>query len=95
VKEENLDLVFIPSSFQSQQVLLESGLKLSTLTETPILDIVFDGADEIDCHLDCIKGGGGCLTLEKINASCSKKLVIIADHSKLSSVLGEKVSLLF
>lgn len=44
------------------------------------LDYVFDGADEVDADLNLIKGGGGCLTQEKIVASCTKNLIILADH---------------
>lgn len=44
------------------------------------LDYVFDGADEVDADLNLIKGGGGCLTQEKIVASCAKNLIILADH---------------
>ena len=43
------------------------------------LDVAIDGADEVDSKLNLIKGGGGCLTQEKIVASCAKKLIIIAD----------------
>jgi len=45
------------------------------------IDIDIDGADEVDEHLNLIKGGGGCLTQEKIVASCSKQFVVIADHT--------------
>lgn len=44
------------------------------------LDYVFDGADEVDADLNLIKGGGGCLTQEKIVASCTNNLIILADH---------------
>ena len=44
------------------------------------LDVAIDGADEVDSDLSCIKGGGGCLTQEKIVASCAKYLAIIADY---------------
>ncbi|KAK2150415.1 hypothetical protein LSH36_406g02001 [Paralvinella palmiformis] len=47
-----------------------------------------DGADEVDLNIDLIKGGGGCLTQEKIVASCAKKLVIVADYRKASDKLG-------
>ena len=43
------------------------------------LDVAIDGADEVDDHLNCIKGGGGCLTQEKIVASCAAKFALIAD----------------
>ena len=43
------------------------------------LDVAIDGADEVDEQLTCIKGGGGCLTQEKIVASCAKDFIVIAD----------------
>lgn len=52
------------------------------------LDYAFDGADEVDEDLTLIKGGGGCLTQEKIVASCSKNLIIIADHRYSFFALG-------
>lgn len=44
------------------------------------LDVVIDGADEVDLMLNCIKGGGGCQLQEKIVASCGNKFVVIADY---------------
>ena len=53
------------------------------------MDVAIDGADEVDTEGNCIKGGGGCLTQEKIVASCAKTFVIIADLSKNSQKLGD------
>src|SRR5579883_2178136 len=55
------------------------GIKLTTLDETPELDLTVDGADEIAPDLTLIKGGGGALLREKIVASASAKMVVIAD----------------
>lgn len=65
-------------------------MRLTDLEARPQLDIAFDGADEVDSGLNLIKGGGGCLTQEKIVASAAKKLVIIADYTKNSQQLGQK-----
>lgn len=65
------------------------GLVLSDLEENSKLDVAFDGADEVDSTLCLIKGGGGCLTQEKIVASASDKLFIVADYSKRSAFLGQ------
>lgn len=62
---------------------------MSDLEETPSLDIAFDGADEVDSQLTLIKGGGGCLTQEKIVASAAKKLIIVGDYTKRVDSLGE------
>ena len=88
-KENNLNLKCIPSSFQSYQLIIENGLNLVSLDQYPEIDLDLDGADEIDKDLNLIKGGGGCLVQEKIIASNSKKLVIIADFRKVSEKLGE------
>lgn len=65
------------------------GIKLSTLDETPRLDIAVDGADEISPSLELIKGGGGALLREKIVASAAERMVVIADASKMVPVLGK------
>ncbi|MBD3194981.1 MAG: ribose 5-phosphate isomerase A [Candidatus Lokiarchaeota archaeon] len=88
-REQNLNLKCIPTSFQSYQLIVENGLTLVSLDQYPEIDLDIDGADEIDSNLNLIKGGGGCLVQEKIIASNSKKLVIIADFRKYSKLLGE------
>ena len=89
-KEKDLNLKCIPTSFQSYQLIVENGLKLVALVQYPEIDLDIDGADEIEEDLNLIKRGGGCLVQEKIVASNSKKLVIIADFRKNSKKLGEK-----
>lgn len=89
VKEKRLNIKCISTSFQSYQLVINSGLILVSLDQYPELDLDIDGADEIDEQLNLIKGGGGCLVQEKIIASNSKKLVIIADFRKKSRFLGE------
>jgi ribose 5-phosphate isomerase A len=89
-KENNLNLICIPSSFQARQLILQNNLKIASLDEYPEIDIDFDGADEIDQNLNLIKGGGGCLVQEKILASNSKKLIVIADYRKNSKNLGQQ-----
>lgn len=88
VREEGLDIVCVPTSFQSEQLCDEQGLRLSELTRTPVLDIAIDGADEVDGALNAIKGGGGCQAREKCVAAAAKKFVIVADHRKQSTALG-------
>lgn len=90
IRNENLQIKCVPTSFQARQLILENGLYLSDLEQTPELDVAIDGADEVDQYLNCIKGGGGCLTQEKIVASCAKKFIVIADSSKDSTNLGDK-----
>uniref|UniRef100_A0A1I7YSM3 ribose-5-phosphate isomerase n=2 Tax=Steinernema glaseri TaxID=37863 RepID=A0A1I7YSM3_9BILA len=84
------DIVCVPTSFQTRHWLIEAGLPVSDLEQTPSLTVCIDGADEVDANLACIKGGGGCLLQEKVVQTCAEKFFVIADISKQSTVLGEK-----
>ncbi len=64
------------------------GIPLGTLDDIPELDLTVDGADEVDPKLNLIKGGGGALLREKIVASASRRMVVIADSTKLVPRLG-------
>ncbi|XP_076630735.1 ribose-5-phosphate isomerase [Colletes latitarsis] len=90
VKEENLNIICIPTSFQARQLILNNHLTLGDLETYPKLDCAIDGADEVDSEMNLIKGGGGCLLQEKIVASCADQFVIIADYTKNSQRLGEQ-----
>ncbi|XP_030420184.1 ribose-5-phosphate isomerase isoform X1 [Gopherus evgoodei] len=90
VKQENLNIVCIPTSFQARQLILQNGLSLSDLDRHPELDVAIDGADEVDSDLSLIKGGGGCLTQEKIVAGYAKCFVVVADYRKNSKNLGDQ-----
>lgn len=78
----------IPTGFQSKQLIIDNGLNLGSIEENPVIDIAFDGADEIDSDLNLIKGGGACQLQEKIIADCAKKFIIVADDRKNSGKLG-------
>ncbi|KAJ8281467.1 hypothetical protein GJAV_G00068030 [Gymnothorax javanicus] len=90
VREEKLNIVCVPTSFQARQLILQRGLTLSDLDRHPELDVAIDGADEVDSALNLIKGGGGCLTQEKIVAGCAKHFIVIADFRKDSLYLGQQ-----
>ncbi|MGZ6290835.1 MAG: ribose-5-phosphate isomerase RpiA, partial [Syntrophales bacterium] len=66
------------------------GIPLTTLNRTSVIDLTIDGADEVDGHLNLIKGGGGALLREKIVAQASLCEIIIVDESKISPALGTK-----
>ncbi|MGA8320959.1 MAG: ribose-5-phosphate isomerase RpiA [Xanthobacteraceae bacterium] len=84
----DLNVVGVPTSEATRAQAERLGIKLTTLDETPELDLTVDGADEIAPDLSLIKGGGGALLREKIVASSSAKMLVIANHSKLVPVLG-------
>jgi ribose 5-phosphate isomerase A len=83
-----LDVVGVPTSEATRAQAERRGIKLTTLDETPALDLTVDGADEIAPDLTLIKGGGGALLREKIVAASSARMLVIADQSKLVPVLG-------
>jgi ribose 5-phosphate isomerase A len=83
-----LDIVCVPTSEATRLQADRLGLRLATLDEVPRLDLTVDGADEVDHELRLIKGGGGALLREKIVASASARMVVIADRSKLVRQLG-------
>src|SRR5689334_15256940 len=83
-----LDVIGVPTSEATRADARRCGVPLTTLDETPELDLTVDGADEIDPKLNLIKGGGGALLREKIVAAASKRVVIIADETKWVPALG-------
>uniref|UniRef100_M4BAQ5 ribose-5-phosphate isomerase n=1 Tax=Hyaloperonospora arabidopsidis (strain Emoy2) TaxID=559515 RepID=M4BAQ5_HYAAE len=70
-------------------LIAQHKLTLTSLDESPVIDVTIDGADEVDLQLNCIKGGGGCQLQEKVVAFAAKKFVIVADYRKESKKLGE------
>jgi ribose 5-phosphate isomerase A len=85
---DGFDLLCVPTSEATRQQATRCGLKLTTLDDYPELDLTVDGADEFDEGLRLIKGGGGALLREKIVASASRRMVVIADASKRVATLG-------
>lgn len=83
-----MEIIGVPTSERTAALCAELGVPLSTLDETPELDLTIDGADEIDAELSLIKGGGGALLREKIVASASARMIVIADESKIVETLG-------
>jgi len=83
-----MNVVGVPTSERTAALCMELGVPLTTLEETPELDLTIDGADEIDPSLTLIKGGGGALLREKIVAAASSRMIVIADRSKLVETLG-------
>jgi ribose 5-phosphate isomerase A len=78
----------IPTSFQIKLEAQCSGLKLVDENKMPEVDVVFDGADEVDAKFNMIKGGGGALLREKIVHSSAKQIVIAAESTKFVSTFS-------
>lgn len=78
----------IASSFETEKMAKALGIPLTTFEYHPSIELTIDGADEIDPDLNMIKGAGGALLKEKILHQASRRVVIIADESKLSPQLG-------
>jgi len=88
-----VDVVGVPTSLRTAQEARELGIPLTSLTETPALDLTIDGADEVDPELNLIKGLGGALLREKMVAQASERLAIMVDQSKMVAALGTRVPL--
>ncbi|MGH1256201.1 MULTISPECIES: ribose-5-phosphate isomerase RpiA [Bacillus] len=86
--KEGLSFQAVPTSKETEVSAKQLNISLISLNDVQSLDLTIDGADEIDANLQLIKGGGGALLREKIVATSSKELIIIADESKLVTHLG-------
>lgn len=86
---DGLEIVGVPTSERTAKLCGDLGVPLATLDEEPALDLTIDGADEIGPGLTLVKGGGGALLREKIVAFASKRMIVIADASKVVDTLGK------
>lgn len=88
VRDEGLDIIGVPTSSATAKLAAEVGITVTTLDEARWLDLTIDGADEYDGELNLIKGGGGALLQEKIVATASDRMIVIADATKKVAQLG-------
>jgi len=88
VRDEGLRIKGVPTSARTAQLARDVGIEVISLDEAKWLDVTIDGADEFDANLNLIKGGGGALLQEKIVATASDQMVVIADISKQVETLG-------
>ena len=84
------DLRCIPTSVQSQRLAEQLGIPLVSLTVNRQIDLVVDGADEVDPQLNLIKGLGGALLREKITEQNARRFIVIVDNTKLVPRLGSR-----
>lgn len=91
VREEDLDILGVPTSLGTELLAVEEGIKLTTLAEHPSLDLAIDGADEVDRRLNLIKGGGGAHTREKAVAKAAARFLVVVDEAKLKEWLSMPV----
>ena len=82
VEKNELDIIVIPSSIETNLELVRSGLSVNSLVEFPELDVYVDSADIITKDNILIKGGGGALTMEKIMSKATQEFILIADYTK-------------
>ena len=82
IQEKNISVKGVPTSLQIKMIAEEGGIHLIEADQVQKIDVVFDGADQIDNQKNLIKGGGGALLRENILINAAKKVVIMADKSK-------------
>ncbi|GGF84713.1 ribose-5-phosphate isomerase A [Paenibacillus albidus] len=87
--QEGLNITAVATSRASEDQARELGIPLVSFGDIDSLDLTIDGADELDSELQLIKGGGGALLREKIVASNSGRMIVVADESKAVAVLGK------
>ncbi|HTF48836.1 MAG TPA: ribose-5-phosphate isomerase RpiA [Pseudonocardia sp.] len=83
-----LDVVGVPTSTATRDLARDLGIRLADLNDLGELDLTIDGPDEIDHQGNMIKGGGACLWWEKIVARASRRMVVVADDTKVVDRLG-------
>ncbi|WP_298973514.1 ribose-5-phosphate isomerase RpiA [uncultured Roseobacter sp.] len=88
VRDDGLRIKGVPTSTRTAELARDVGIEVISLDEAKWLDITIDGADEFDGQLNLIKGGGGALLQEKIVATASDQMVVIADVGKEVETLG-------
>ena len=91
INEKKYKITGVPTSLQIKLIALEKGISIVESDQIDHIDIVFDGADQIDSQNFVIKGGGGALLRENILFSLAKKIVIMADQTKFVKYLNRSV----
>lgn len=93
VKEHGLDIRCVPTSHATETLARYHGLPVMDFAMVESVDLLFDGADEVDPHLRMLKGAGGAMTRERIVAWASKRRIYMVDESKMVDRLGTRTTL--
>lgn len=88
VRDEGLKITGVPTSTRTATLAQQCGIRVASLDDVKWLDLTIDGADEFDQTLALIKGGGAALLQEKIVATASDQMIVIADAAKEVQQLG-------
>ncbi|HSD57902.1 MAG TPA: ribose-5-phosphate isomerase RpiA [Methanotrichaceae archaeon] len=91
IKDEGLDILGVPTSYQAEALAIASGITLTSLSQHPVLDLAIDGVDQVDAALFAIKGGGAAHTREKVVSCSAKRFVVVADGSKYLGKMNHPV----
>ena len=91
--KQGLNILGIPTSYQSEMLAIDCGIPLTSLAQNPVVDIALDGADQVDKDLFVIKGGGAAHTNEKIVACSAKHFVVLVDQKKVVDIINHPVPL--
>ncbi|KAJ9626161.1 ribose 5-phosphate isomerase A [Exophiala oligosperma] len=100
IKNSGIDVSrvgFVPTGYQSKQLIINAGLvpiEFDALPDSAMLDVAFDGADEVDEDLNCIKGGGACLYQEKLVAMRAKSFICVAVEPKAARQVIQRLRML-
>jgi ribose 5-phosphate isomerase A len=89
MKEENWKIKAIATSVRSEEQARGLGIPIVDFSSIKVIDVTIDGADEVNDKLELIKGGGGALLREKIVATNSRVMIVVADESKWVKTLGK------
>ena len=82
IKEKKYNIIGVPTSLQIKLIAQERGIPIVEFDQVNHIDVVFDGADQINSQKFVIKGGGGALLRENILFSLAKKIIVMADKTK-------------
>ncbi len=93
IKEEELEVLGVPTSLATELLAVECGIPVTSLFEHPSLDLCIDGADQVDSELNLIKGGWGSHTREKVVSYAAERVVICVEEVKMVRTLNRSVPL--